>query len=308
MSRHVDGVLLLDKPVGITSNAALARVKRLYEAEKAGHTGTLDPLASGLLPICLGEATKLARFLLDAPKRYLATVRFGVTTTTLDGEGEVLATHSIDFHADALLDALSGFVGPQRQTPPAHAALKFEGRPYYSYARKGVDIPRAPRAITVHALRLVHFEPPTAVLDVECSKGTYVRVLAADLGAALGCGAHLAGLRRTASGGFDIGNAVTLAAVEAMDSAERDRRLLPASVLVGHLPALRVDAEAARRFVNGGGIAAEVCADGLAAIFDADRLLGVADVAAGIARPSRVLVQHDAAAPDQARISLKPAD
>jgi tRNA pseudouridine55 synthase len=307
MRRRVDGVLLLDKPVGITSNAALARVKRFYEADKAGHTGTLDPLASGLLPICFGEASKLARFLLDAPKRYLATVRFGVTTTTLDAEGAVLATHRIDFDADALLDALRRFVGPQLQTPPAHAALKFEGRPYYSYARKGVDIPRVPRAVTVHALRLVHFDPPTAVLDVECSKGTYVRVLAADLGAALGCGAHLAGLRRTASGGFDIGNAVSLAAVEAMDGAERDRRLLPASVLVRHLPALRVDAETARRFANGGAIAAHGGASGLAAIFDADRLLGVAEIENGIARPSRVLVQHDRAAPDQARVSMKPA-
>jgi tRNA pseudouridine55 synthase len=305
MSRHVDGVLLLDKPVGITSNAALARVKRFYAAGKAGHTGTLDPLASGLLPICLGEATKLARFLLDAPKRYLATVHFGVTTTTLDAEGEVLATHSVDFDVHALLDALPRFVGPQLQTPPAHAALKFEGRPYYSYARKGIDIPRAPRAITVHALRLVHWERPTALLDVECSKGTYVRVLAADLGAALGCGGHLAGLRRTASGGFDIGDAVTLPAVEAMDGVERDRRLRPASVLVGHLPALSVDAEAARRFANGGAIVAAGCPSGLATVFDAVRLLGVADVADGIARPSRVLVQHDGAARDQARGSTE---
>ena len=300
MSRHVDGVLLLDKPVGITSNAALARVKRLYEAEKAGHTGTLDPLASGLLPICFGEATKLARFLLDAPKRYSATVHFGVTTTTLDAEGEVLATHSVAFDVPALLDALRRFVGPHLQTPPAHAALKFEGRPYYTYARKGIDIPRVPRAITVHALRLARWEPPTALLDVECSKGTYVRVLAADLGAALGCGAHLAGLRRTASGGFDIVNAVTLAAVEATDGVERDRLLLPASALVAHLPALRVDAEAARRFANGGAIAADGCTGGLATVFDAARLLGVAEVADGIARPSRVLVEHDAAARDHA--------
>src|SRR6185437_6670500 len=182
--RHVDGVLLLDKPPGITSNAALMRVKRLYRADKAGHTGTLDPLASGLLPVCFGAATRFAGFLLDAPKRYVATVRFGVTTTTLDAEGGVVATRAVSFDRAALLDALQRFVGRQMQQPPAHAALKFEGRPYYDYARKGLDIPRATREVTIEALQLIEWNAPDATLDVACSKGTYVRALAADLGEA----------------------------------------------------------------------------------------------------------------------------
>src|SRR6478609_1489639 len=242
--RRVDGVLLLDKPSGVTSNGALMRVKRLYNAEKAGHTGTLDPLASGLLPICFGVATRFAQFLLDAQKRYVATVRFGVTTTTQDAEGDVVATRAVTFGPDALHAALAQFVGERMQTPPVHSALKFEGRPYYVYARRGVDIPRAPRTITIHALRLVRWQAPDATLDVECSKGTYVRVLAADLGEALGCGAHLAALRRTASGGFSIADAVTLETLEALSGAERDRKLLPMAVLVAHLPSLHVSSDA----------------------------------------------------------------
>src|SRR5690242_2830086 len=236
--RHVDGVLLLDKPPGITSNAALMRVKRLYRADKAGHTGTLDPLASGLLPVCFGAATRFAGFLLDAPKRYVATVRFGVTTTTLDAEGGVVASREVAFGRDELDVALARFTGPQMQTPPAHSALKLEGRPYYDYARRGVDIARTPRAIVIHALRLVQWQAPDAVVEVECSKGTYVRVLAADLGEALGCGAHLAALRRTASGGFALADAVTFDALDAMDECALDACLKPVDVLVAHLPAL----------------------------------------------------------------------
>jgi tRNA pseudouridine55 synthase len=285
--RRVDGVLLLDKPTGLTSNAALISVKRLYNAEKAGHTGTLDPLASGLLPICFGTATRFAQFLLDAPKRYVATVRFGVTTATHDAEGDVVASRPVAFGPDAVQRALSRFVGAQMQTPPAHSALKFEGKPYYDYARRGVDIPRTPRAITVHSVRLLRWEAPDATLDVECSKGTYVRVLAADLGEALGSGAHLAGLRRTASADFDVADALTLDALEAMDEPARDRCLQPSSVLVRHLPALCIAGDVAKRFRHGGPVAATGCEDGLVATFEGNVLLGVAQVAAGVASPRR---------------------
>jgi tRNA pseudouridine55 synthase len=292
--RHVDGVLLLDKPPGITSNAALMRIKRMYRAGKAGHTGTLDPLASGLLPVCFGAATRFAAFLLDAPKRYVATVRFGVTTTTLDAEGDTIATRNPAFERDALEASLARFTGPQMQTPPAHSALKFEGRPYYDYARRGVDIARTPRPVVIHALRLLQWQAPDAVIDVECSKGTYVRVLAADLGEALGCGAHLAALRRTASGGFTLADAVTFDALESLGDVALDACLKPVGVLVEHLPALFVAGEAARLFRHGGAVPAGDCDDGLVAAYEADALLGIADVSHGIANPRRTMASPPA--------------
>ena len=287
--RQVDGVLLLDKPSGISSNGALGRVKRLYNPEKAGHTGTLDPLASGLLPICMGTATRFAQFLLDARKRYTATVRFGVTTTTQDADGDVVESRDVAVDRAALIDGLGQFTGRQMQLPPAHSALKHEGKPYYHYARQGIDIPRAAREVQIHRLDLVAWDPPDAVLDVECSKGTYVRALAADLGEALGCGAHLAALRRTASGGFSIADSVTLPTLEALDSPARDARLLAPAALVAHLPALRVSPEAGRRFLQGCAIAAEGADEGVVAVFDGAALLGVADVGDGSAKPRRVV-------------------
>lgn len=287
--RRVDGVLLLDKPRGLTSNAALQRAKRLFNAEKAGHTGTLDPLASGLLPVCFGIATRFAQFLLDAPKRYVATVRFGATTATQDAEGEVTVTKPVLFARGDLEATLRRFTGSIVQTPPAHSALKFEGRPHYDYARRGIDVPRTPREITIHALELLDWTPPDATLAVSCSKGTYVRTLAADLGDALGCGAHLGALQRTASGGFDIADAVTLEALEAMAEPLRDAALLPARVLVDHLPRLAVSGDVARRFVQGQAVAAEPLPDGIVAVFSGEVLLGVADVADRFARPQRVV-------------------
>lgn len=292
--RRVDGVLLLDKPPGLTSNGALGRVKRLYNPAKAGHTGTLDPLASGLLPICLGNATRFAQLLLDAPKRYVATVRFGITTTTHDADGDIVQSSPITFERDALGALLRDFAGRRTQIPPAHSALKLAGKPYYDYARRGIDIPRAPRAVTIHRLDLLGWNPPDAMLDIECSKGTYVRALAADLGEALGCGAHVVALRRTASGGFDIANAMTLDALELLTERERDRRLQPTRILVAHLPALVVAPETARRFLHGAAISAQGFAEGSAAVFEGDSLLGVADVVDTLAHPRRVL----ASAPD----------
>ncbi|MFO1415598.1 MAG: tRNA pseudouridine(55) synthase TruB [Burkholderiales bacterium] len=288
--RPVDGVLLLDKPVGVSSNTALQHARRLFRAEKAGHTGTLDPLASGLLPLCFGEATKFAQYLLDARKRYTATIRFGVTTTTGDSEGEVRATRPVAVTPEALAAALARFTGPLRQVPPAYSALKFEGRPHYEYARAGQEVPRQPRAVEVHALRLLSWTSPDAVVDVECSKGTYVRVLAEDIGEAVGCGAHLAALRRTATGGFRLDDAVGFDALEVLDEAGRDARLLPASVLVGDLPRAAVDAPAAGRFRQGQAAPVGGVADGPCAVFAGTDFLGVAEVAQGLAQPRRVVV------------------
>jgi len=287
--RPVDGVLLLDKPTGISSNGALGRAKRLFNPEKAGHTGTLDPLASGLLPICFGAATRFAQFLLDAPKRYTATVRFGVTTSTQDADGDVVESRAVTFDRDALVALLARFRGAQMQMPPAHSALKHEGKPYYHYARQGIEVPRSARPVSIHRLELVDWSAPDATLDVECSKGTYVRALAADLGEALGCGAHVAALRRTASGGFRIADAVTLDLLERLDAPERDRCLLPPSVLVAHMPALHVAGEARRRFLQGCAIPADSALAGPAAVFEGAALLGVADVADGFAQPRRVV-------------------
>ncbi|HET9669407.1 MAG TPA: tRNA pseudouridine(55) synthase TruB [Casimicrobiaceae bacterium] len=291
--RNIDGVLLLDKPSGITSNAALSRIKRLYNPRKAGHTGTLDPLASGLLPICFGSATRFAQFLLDADKRYTATIRFGVATTTLDAEGDVIATRPVTFARPELEATLARFTGVIRQVPPAHSALKFEGRPHYEYARRGIDVPRPPRDVTIHGLTLVAWRAPDAIVDVHCGKGTYVRSLASDIGGAIGCGAHLAALRRTASGGFDIANAMSLAALEAMDARERDARIAPARVLVAHMPPLRLSPAVATRFRHGEAVAAIGFADGIAAVFEGDVLIGVAEVSEQVAMPRRTVATHE---------------
>ena len=240
--RRVDGVLLLDKPVGVSSNVALQRARRLLEALKAGHTGTLDPLASGLLPICFGEATKFSQVLLDAPKRYRATVRFGVATSTGDAEGEIIQRSPTEVDRDAIETGLVRFVGRIAQVPPRHAALKRDGRPYYEYARAGVEIERVPREVMIDALTLVDWTPPDALIDVSCSKGTYVRVLAEDLGAALASCAHLAALRRTGTGGFDVADASTLEALEALDMSGRIARLLPVDAGLASLPPLKLDA------------------------------------------------------------------
>ncbi|MEO8509148.1 MAG: tRNA pseudouridine(55) synthase TruB [Betaproteobacteria bacterium] len=295
--RVIDGVLLLDKPVGLSSNAALQRAKRLYRAAKAGHTGTLDPLASGLLPLCFGEATKFAQQLLDAPKRYTATVRFGATTATGDTEGEVLATHPVAFSREALEAALTTFVGRIAQVPPAFSALKFQGRAYYEYARAGQEIPRVPRDVDIHSLRLTAWNTPDAGLDIECSKGTYIRVLAEDLGGALGGGAHLASLRRTATGGFDLAEAVTLDRLEDMTEDERLAALRPAAVLVADLPALGVSEAEAARFRQGQALPAPGRPEGICAVYGAGVFLGVATVADGVARPRRVVVEHPDAMP-----------
>ncbi|WP_231638162.1 tRNA pseudouridine(55) synthase TruB [Piscinibacter sakaiensis] len=276
--RALHGVLLLDKPLGMSSNDALQRARWLLRAEKAGHTGTLDPLATGLLPLCFGAATKFSQLSLDADKRYLATLRLGQTTATGDAEGPVLRERVLPARGAALRALLEAacarFTGEIEQLPPMYSALKHGGRPLYEIARAGGEVERAPRRVTIHRLAVVPgaARPPAArhadvtpgsdtgaaiaddtlwTLDVTCSKGTYVRTLAEDLGEALGCGAHLAGLRRTASGPLTLDRALTLDALEALDEPAREARLLPVDVLLADRPLLRLGAEDAGRYLSG---------------------------------------------------------
>ena len=215
--RAVDGILLLDKPAGMTSNGALQIVKRRFDAAKAGHTGSLDPLATGLLPICLGEATKVSAFLLEADKRYHFTVRLGEVTDSGDADGELLETRAVpaDLGRERLEAALGDLRGEIEQLPPMHSALKHAGRPLYEYARRGIDVERAPRPTVIHRLEITAFDGRDVELDVDCAKGTYVRTLAEDLGAALGCGGHVVALRRTGAGPFDDSDLVTPERLEA---------------------------------------------------------------------------------------------
>ena len=213
--RDINGILLLDKPLGMTSNAALQTVKRLYNAAKAGHTGNLDPLATGLLPICLGEATKISSYLLDSDKRYIGTCKLGVRTTTADSEGEVLETRPVgELNEQQVLAVLEKFKGHIEQIPPMHSAVKINGTPLYKLAREGKEIERKPRRVTIYELNLSRLEGDELEIDLRCSKGTYVRTLAEDIGEELGCGAHLSALRRTASGPFELDDAVTMSELE----------------------------------------------------------------------------------------------
>ncbi len=251
--RPVHGVLLLDKALGVTSNDALQKAKRLFRAEKAGHTGTLDPLATGLLPLCFGAATKFAQVSLDADKRYLATLQLGITTTTGDGEGTVVATRDVDVGVDRarVEAACRDFLGAILQLPPMHSALKHEGKPLYDYARAGIEIEREPRAVTIHSIAVVEGEGACWTIDVACSKGTYIRTLAESIGERLGCGAHLAGLRRTASGGLSVDGAMSQATLEPLDVDALDALLLPPDTLVAAWPRVVLSADDAGRFLSG---------------------------------------------------------
>lgn len=278
----IDGVLLLNKPVGITSNAALQKAKWLLNARKAGHTGTLDPFADGLLPLCFGEATKFSGYLLDADKRYRAVMQLGVTTRTGDPEGEILATRTVDVSRGDILAVLPDFTGAIEQIPPMHSALKHQGRPLYEYARAGIEIDRPPRKVTIRALDMLECVPPRVVLDVQCTAGTYIRTLAQDIGAALGCGAHLTALTRTAAGGFSLGQAHPLTALEALDAGERYARLLPADCLVAHLPAVQLDDRDVTAICQGRSIATSAGHAGLVRLYTlTDRFLGLAHAEEG---------------------------
>lgn len=249
--RALHGVVLLDKPLGLSSNDALQKVKRLFRAEKAGHTGTLDPLATGLLPLCFGAATKFSQVSLDADKRYTATLQLGQTTTTGDGEGEVVTTAEVRVDRAMVDAACAAFLGEIDQVPPMHSALKHEGRALYEYAREGIEVAREARRITLHSIDILQWEHDTLVIDVRCSKGTYIRTLAEDIGRHLGCGAHLKALRRTGCGPVQLDQAITLEALQAMSEAERDALIQPVDVLVAHWPETLLNQDDAARFLTG---------------------------------------------------------
>lgn len=255
--RPVDGVLLFDKPIGYSSNQALQRVKYLFRAEKAGHTGSLDPLATGLLPLCFGQATKVSGMLLDADKTYVATGRLGVRTTTGDAEGEIFNQASSEaisaVTAEYLQQAMSSFEGDIMQVPPMYSALKHDGKRLYDLARRGVVVQREPRAVRIHKLKLVDFSLPDFTIEVSCSKGTYIRTLIEEIGQAVGCGAHVIALRRTAIAGFADGRMVGMDEIEKLVAAEAnpdsptglDRLLEPIDVALGHLPVVELSRDSA---------------------------------------------------------------
>ncbi len=249
--RPLDGVLLFDKPLESSSNTALQKVRRLFQAEKAGHTGTLDPLATGLLPICFGEATKFSNALLDADKTYRALLRLGQTTSTGDAEGEIIAEHPVEVGQADVDAVLAGFRGGIQQLPPMHSALKHQGKPLYEYIRKGETIERELRNVTIHELVLNSFSGNEMDITVRCSKGTYIRTLAEDIGATLGCGAHLIGLRRTAIAHFDLKDAYNWQQLEAMTEAGRAACVLPLEALMPDMPRLQLDAVQTQRLAQG---------------------------------------------------------
>lgn len=300
--RALDGVLLLDKPLGLSSNDALICAKRLFLAKKAGHTGTLDPLASGLLPLCFGEATKFSQDLLEADKTYEATMRLGVRTSTGDAEGDVLQTRAVDADPTALDAAIARFRGEIVQVPPMHSALKRDGKPLYEYARAGQVVEREGRAVTIRALDVLDCTLPDVTFRVVCSKGTYVRTLAEDIGELLGCGAHLVALRRTGVGALTLAHAVTLDALSSMAASARDAMLRPVDALLSTFPAVRLSEDAARRFQHGQRLRVTDCpgSSEMPALGDAVRvrvyrdedgaLLGVARLTDGVLAPERLVV------------------
>jgi tRNA pseudouridine55 synthase len=295
--RALDGVLLLDKPLGLSSNDALIKAKRIYLAKKAGHTGTLDPLATGLLPLCFGEATKFSQDLLEADKTYEATMRLGIKTTTGDAEGEAVQTREVTCNEAAVVEAMTRFLGDIVQIPPMYSALKRDGKPLYEYARAGQTVEREGRQVTIHALRMIACALPLVTFRVVCSKGTYVRTLAEDIGETLGCGAHLTALRRTGVGALTLEHAVTLDELGALNEAERDARLQPVDALLSTFPAVSLDDEATQRFLHGQRLRlADVDQTRLEAgrvrvyAQHSGRLLGVAKAGEGVLAPERLIV------------------
>lgn len=296
----IDGVVLLDKPVGITSQTAVTVVKRSFNAQKAGHTGTLDPLATGLLPVCLGEATKYSQDLLNADKTYIATILFGAKTDSGDAEGKIISRGQVSFNADdsAMTEAALGAILPQfsgeiLQVPPMHSALKRDGKPLYEYARAGEVFELEPRRVTIHSLRWISIAWPLATLEVSCSKGTYIRSLANDMGDVLGCGAHLTALRRTRVGHLDLANACTIEAVR-----ESKVTLLPVDALVQTLPSFVLDEDLSNRLALGQRIpvnlpeGGEQCLRIYRTSVSSENFMGTVDLKEGVLHPRRLISQN----------------
>ncbi len=302
MGQRIDGVVLLDKPCGMTSQSAVTSVKRLLHADKAGHTGTLDPMATGLLPVCLGEATKYSQDLLDADKVYQARLRFGIQTDTGDAQGQIIAEKSTAEVTDNVMakrlinGILPRFIGEIEQVPPMYSALKRDGKPLYEYARAGVEIERESRRITIYSITVLDISWPEIALEIHCSKGTYIRVLAEDIGHALGCGAHLIGLRRTMVGHLSLDRAVTLDGIS--DIAPQ---VLPVDALLQSLPELTVDDHQAKRLEMGQRVPcalnmATQWANSLFRIYRSQALpqnfIGTADWRSGVLHPRRFIAQR----------------
>ncbi|TAJ82818.1 MAG: tRNA pseudouridine(55) synthase TruB [Gallionellaceae bacterium] len=300
--RPLDGVLLFDKPLELSSNTALQKVRRLYRAEKAGHTGTLDPLASGLLPVCFGEATKFSMGLLDADKSYRATIRLGQTTTTGDAEGETIATRPVSVNTEQVRAVLQRFLGSIQQLPPMYSALKHQGKPLYEYIRQGETVERALREVFIHDLRMERLDGNELDIVVRCSKGTYVRTLGEDIASALGCGGHLIALCRTSIGVFDLGNAYTLPQLEAMDMQQLEACLLPLDCMLQDLPSLELDAIELQRMAQGQRLGKhQYLPQGKLRLYSAGRFVGVGELLGTRLAPSRLLssVAKNAATPLQ---------
>ncbi len=280
--RDITGVLLLDKPFGLSSNAALQRARYLLSARKAGHTGTLDPHATGLLTLCLGEATKFSGWLLDAPKTYQAQIRLGYHSTTGDGEGQITPVQPFMGTLATIESVLRRFEGVQFQCPPMHSALKVQGRPLYDYARAGLEVARIPRRIEVLEQKLEAWDGQTLTLTLKVSKGTYIRVLAADIGEALGCGGYLCGLRRTETGPFALQGAVTLQQLEALSMSEREKCLLPADTLLSGVPRIDLDDTQSLAIRQGRGLPCDFVAGTPGQRFrvytPVDRFLGICEL------------------------------
>jgi tRNA pseudouridine55 synthase len=288
--RPLDGVLLFDKPLELSSNIALQKVRRLFQAEKAGHTGTLDPLATGLLPVCFGEATKFSNSLLDADKTYRATLRLGQATTTGDAEGEIVAECPVEISQADVDAVLVRFRGNIRQLPPMYSALKHQGKPLYEYIRKGETVERALREVVIHELVLDRFAANEMDITVCCSKGTYIRTLAEDIGAALGCGAHLIALRRTAIAHFNLQSGYNFRQLEMMSIAEREACVLPLESLIPETPKLHLDAIQIKRLAQGQRLALDTgLPDGRVALHGPQGFIGVGLLQGRRLAPQRLL-------------------
>ncbi|MFY1540819.1 tRNA pseudouridine(55) synthase TruB [Acinetobacter baumannii] len=277
--RHISGVFLLNKPLGQSSNVALQKVRWLYRAQKAGHTGALDPLATGLLPICLGEATKFSHYLLDSTKRYQTTVRLGQTTTTGDVEGDILQERPIPVLSKELIEqTLEKFRGDIQQVPPMYSALKKEGKPLYELARKGIEIERETRPVTIYALELIEFTENSITLDVTCSKGTYIRVLGEDIGEVLGCGGHLTMLHRIQTGHFELIPSYTIEYLESLMEEQREALLLPVYAPIDHFLKIQVPEGREKYFCNGLESNIDHSAEAEVLVFSGERCLGLAEI------------------------------
>lgn len=294
--RDIDGVFLLDKPQSISSNDIMQKVKRLFQANKAGHTGALDPLATGMLPICLGEATKFSQFLLDADKRYVVTAKLGERTDTSDAEGQVVKTRPVNVETSQILTALEQFRGDILQVPTMFSALKHNGKPLYEYARVGITVERGARPITIFELNFIEYQAPFLTLEVHCSKGTYIRTLVDDLGEVLGCGAHVTVLRRTAVADYPTEKMMTWDALQALaEQGDLDQHLLPIDTAVSKLPALKLNAEQSKGIGFGQRVkfANEAKLRGQVRLFsDKNIFLGVALIDDNnVIRPQRLITQ-----------------